>query len=162
MDNIFIDFKYKFNYSDEWLKKNITLNEYFDLSLLDEGEQLEVFSLPLYDYPIDYIDCERQKILQISVDITDKVKNCKLHLFQTFWNNQENWLIERIDKIDDCEKYHELIISTVLPREISNNSEPDYEIMRFLKKDNDIKCSYHGIIRDNTDGSQSEIRVCSH
>ncbi|MCL2047800.1 MAG: hypothetical protein FWG87_03640 [Defluviitaleaceae bacterium] len=159
MDNISIDFKYKLYNSDKWLKKSITLEEYFDLSLLDKGEQLDVESLPRHDNLINYIDSERQNVYQISVDIIDIAANRKLHFFYTFWNNQKNWLVEVIETNDGCENHHEIIITTVLPREASNNSEPDYEIMRFLKKEDDIKCLYHGIVRDNIDGSQGEVLI---
>ena len=159
MDNIIIDFKYKLFNSEEWIKKIISIDEYFDLSLLDNEEKLDIYSLPMHDNLIEYIDCERQKIYQISVDIIDIAANCKLYFFQTFWNNHKNWLVERIDTNDGSENYHELIISTVLPHETSNNTELDYEIIRFLKKDNDVKCLYHGIVRDNSDGSQSEVLI---
>ena len=160
-NNIVIDFKYKLNKSDTWLKKDITVEEYFDLDYLDEGEPIVVDSVPLYNDFIDYIkntDCEKQQISKISIDIIDTVTNCKLHFYQTFWNKQENWIVERIDTIDGNEiNYHEFIISTVLPREISNNTELDYEIIRFQKKESDINFLFHSIIRDNADGSQSEI-----
>jgi len=159
MDNIVIDYKYKLFHSDEWLKKSIAVSVYFDLSLLDEEEQLDIHSVPMHNMPYEYLDCDRKEIHQISVGITNVISNCKLHFFQTFWNNGENWLIERTDTVDDQIDYQELIISTVLPLEISNNSEADYEIMRFLKKDCDIKCLYHGVVRDNTDGSQSEVLI---
>jgi len=161
LDNIVIDYKYKLFNSDEWLKKNIRVSVYFDLSLLDKEEQLDIYSLPMYDDLVEYLDCDRTKIHQISVNIIDVLSNCKLHYFQTFWNSNKNWLIERIETVDDRVDYYELIISTVLPHEISNNSESDYEIMRFRKEDDDIKCLYHGVVRDNADGSQSEVLIKS-
>jgi hypothetical protein len=159
LDNIIIDYKYKLFHAEEWLRKSIAVSVYFDLSSLDEEEQLDIYSVPMYNNLIEYIDCNKKDIHQIYVDIVDVLSNRKLHFFQTFWNNNENWLIERIDSVNERIEYHELIISTVLPREISNNSELDYEIMRFQKKEDDIKCLYHGVVRDNADGSQSEIII---
>ena len=158
-EHIIIEFKYKTFASDDWNINDIPVKEYFDLSMLDEGEDLKSDSVPMYSNLIDYFDDEHRQIFQISLDIIDTKNNTKLHIFKSFWNDQNNWICERIDIIDGTINYHEIIIESELPTETTRNSEKDYEIMRFLLEEEGVKCLYHGIIHDNEDGSQSEISV---
>ena len=161
MDNITIDFKYKPFNSEEWFIKHMTVEEYFDLALLEENEKLTINSIPLHDNFIDYFDCERKTIHQISIDIVDTVNDCKLHFLQSFWNEQKNWLVVCVDTIGDVEEYRELIISTELPVAIDKGAELSYEIMRFSIKERDINCLYHviGFIHNNQGGCQDDILI---
>ena len=70
--------------------------------------------------------------------------------------------MERIDTIDECEQYHEWIISTELPAVLNpENSELTYQVMRIRKKENDIRCVYDviGFIHNNSPGSPSDIVI---
>lgn len=157
-EHIAIEFKYKILGSEQWHLREISVDEYFDFSMLDEGEILEVDCIPMYDDLIDYFEDKDRKIRQIFICLTDKIKNKKLQFTKTLWNNQNNTVVERIDSIDGVISYHEFIITTLLPTEVTGNDEKDYEILRFSPKEDSIECWYHGFIHDNADGSQSEIR----
>ena len=156
---IIIELKYKEIDSDEWRIKDITVKEYFDFSMLDEGEELEIDSVPRYNNLIDYFNDKQRQITQIYIDIIDTKRNMKLHFLQLFWNNQNNWICERIDTVNGVIDYQGFIIESLLPIEITNNRKKDYEILRFSLEKEGIKREYHGIIHDNEDGSQSEIII---
>lgn len=157
--HIIIEFKYKILGSEKWYFKNISVDEYFDFSMLDEGEILDVGSIPMHTHLIDYFDDEERKIRQIFISLTDNIKNEKLQFTQILWNNQNNTIVERIDRVDGVISYHEFIIETLLPTEITGNTEKNYEVLRFSPKEDGIDCWYHGFIHDNADGSQSEICI---
>lgn len=158
-DHIVIEFKYKILGSDDWFINDIAVEEYFDFSMLDEGEELESDSVPMFNNLIDYFNDEHQQISQIFISITDKKNNEKIQFSQLFWNGQNCWILERIDTTNGIRNYHEYIIETLLPAEITKNPEKSYEIIRFSPEKEGIKCWYHGIINDNADGSQSEIII---
>jgi hypothetical protein len=158
-DHIDIEFKYRMSGVEEWLIKSIAVEEYFDFSELEEDELLEVDSLTIYDDLIEYIEDERRQVSQIIIIITDKIKNKKRQFNQTFWNDQNNYILERIDHAGAVVDYHEFIIETLLPQKTTGNIENDYEIIRFSPGEEGPKCWLHSIIHDNADGSQSEIRI---
>jgi len=163
MSNINIEFKYKLQDIEDWQVFPISVEQYFDMSLLS-CQEISVDSIPLHNNFIDYLDCDRQQVFQICINIIDISTNAKLHFFQTFWNEQRNWLIERIDTINKCDKYHELIISTELPSILNpEKSELSYQVMRFRKKENDIKCVYDviGFIHNNPNGFPNDIIIKS-
>lgn len=157
--HITIEFKYKIFGSEEWHIKDISVDEYFDFSMLDEDEILDIDCVPMYTHLIDYFDDKARKIRQIFISLTDKTKNETLQFTQTFWNNQNNSIVERLDSVDGIISYHEFIVETLLPTKITRNAEKDYEVLRFSPKEDGIKCWYHGFIHDNADGSQSEICI---
>ncbi|WP_320916360.1 hypothetical protein [Enterocloster bolteae] len=115
--------------------------------------------VPIYTHLMDYFNDDNRKISQVFISLTDKTENKRLQINQTFWNNQNNSIVERLDSVDGVISYHEFIIETLLPTKITGNAENNYEILRFSQKKDDIKCWYHGFIHDNADGSQSEFCV---
>ena len=157
--HIIIEFKYKILDSKEWRVNDITVDEYFDFSVLEEGEMLDIDSVPMCSHLIEYFDDEHRQISEIFVSVTDKRKGEKRQFAQTFWNDQNSSILERIDTVGEVRSYHEFIIETLLPTEITRNPEKDYEIIRFSPEEGGVKCWYHGIIHDNADGSQCELSI---
>lgn len=155
--HINIEFKYKVSGFKEWCVHGISVEEYFDFSMLEEGERLRADSIPLYNQLIEYLFDERRPISQIFISIEDKIKNEKLQFSQTFWNSGQNSILERVDTAAGVRSYQEFIIETLIPTEITGNTEKDYEIIRFSPKEDGVKCWYHGVIHENADGSQRQL-----
>ena len=90
--------------------------------------------VPIYTHLMDYFNDDNRKISQVFISLTDKTENKRLQINQTFWNNQNNSIVERLDSVDGVISYHELIIETLLPTKITGNAENNYEILRFSQK----------------------------
>lgn len=140
-------FKYWRKNSASWDILNISHEEYFDL---DEDENCEIDSIPLYPHFHQYLDIPVQDIHFIYVSITDN--NNRRIFKQTFWNNGENFCTERTDEGDT--PYREVIITSLIDIETKK-----YEIIRLILNAEFIFPSYHGFITNNADGSQSEQKL---
>ena len=140
-----INFKYMTAQSIEFQTLNISIEDYFEL---DKDEICEIDSVPRFLHFHDYIDIKIEDLLFIHViiEIEDKKREFK----QSFWNQGNNFIIERIDTGDI--PYKEIIIC-------SDIKEGESEIIRFTFHDSQILPVYHGFISTNSDGTQSEIEM---
>ncbi len=93
--------KRRFQDSCSWKEYTFTPEEFFDLKALDEGEEIDIESIPLYLEPIDYLyDLEDEKfetkdIEEIKIVLRHK---CKTKIYSVkYWNEGRNCLIEHLD-----------------------------------------------------------------
>ena len=98
-----------------WKEYSLKPEEYFDIRILDEGEELNIDSVPLYLEPIEYLydlekePFEKKDILEIKIIFTHRCKT-RIHS-EKFWNDGNNCLIEHLHLYPDY-YYHAIIIGT--------------------------------------------------
>lgn len=134
----------------EFKSLDIPVDEYFDP--LDEGEELEIGSVPRFIQPYQYVpeDLAKIKFLKLEVAIEGKIIQFK----QTFWNGGNDFLTERIDlESNDTINYKKLIITTKMP-----DKEDTYQIIRLLYGSENILPVYHGYITTR-DGGDIEQKI---
>ncbi len=105
-----LDFKYRYKDSVNWGKLDIEPDDYFDL---DEGEEMEVWSVPEYSDLIEYITFERENVVSIILKISDDSKKEYATFNQVFWNNQKNSFLETTDEKDGNKEFEYIIVSMV-------------------------------------------------
>ncbi|MBD2302123.1 hypothetical protein [Nostoc sp. FACHB-190] len=149
--NIFID--YKLINDLQWHIVEMSPEEYFDTSLLEEGEQLIWNSIPEYNHAIEYLNIDPSLVSDTRIRVQDSESLKTLTITTTFWNNGNNFIIERIDNALDKAKYV-MIIQTKLQEDPTT-----WEIMRFKKKSDVLELEFHTFIRENEDGSQTEKKI---
>lgn len=98
-----------------WKEYSLKPEEYFDLDVLDEGEELNIESIPLYSQTIDYLyeleeGFEKKDILHTRLVLT-WCSRTKV-ISEKFWNDGNNCLIERLDLYPDY--YYNLVILGIL------------------------------------------------
>jgi hypothetical protein len=147
----------KFEYS---LKGNSTLHlfdispdQYFDLKYLDEGEELETDSIALFWNDIDYLDSKiKRDVSFIKVDIFDSNNSIRTITTDSYWNDQNYLVRERVDYSHDEEVYHTVIIS--LTRTEDNSI---YEIIHLEKQNGILKPVSHTIAKEGIDGNDETL-----
>lgn len=145
-----IKIKYTLIGEEEWHTIDIPPQDYFDL---DEGEVIEVDSIPMYNHAIDYIKKDSNKVINTTIIIEGEGNKEKIVINESFWNKQQNRIIEKTYHGIDFRE--ELVIVETKVKE-----EPViYEITRAIRKDGILIPVYHGFITENDDGSQTEIKV---
>jgi hypothetical protein len=150
---ITLDFKYKYADSDKWETLKIEPDEYFDL---DEGEEMEVWSVPEYSDLIDYITSDRENVSSIILKISDDSKNESVTFNQVFWNNQRNSFVETTDMKDGVIDYEFIIVSLVQ----DDLQEKICEIIRIDKNKNGfLKPTHHSFITEDEDGLVDDRKV---
>lgn len=146
---LLIDFKYRYIHDKNWIKLDITSEDYFDL---DPDEGLDIWSIPKSDNLIDYIEKDRLDVESIIIIITDTSKNESLTFKQQLWNKQRNSMLESIENkqgIIDVE----LILQTLV------QDDPDEEIwetIRFSRKDGMLTPTMHSFTTENRTGLISD------
>lgn len=148
--NILVKIKYKLFEKETWQTLILSTKEYFDL---EEGEQIEVNSVPFFNHAIDYIKQDKEKIEITKIIIEEKDSNKQLIISEVFWNDQNNRIIERTYSNTN-------IIEQLLITETQIQQNPlVYEIIRATRKDGVLFPEYHGFITEQKDGSQTENRL---
>ncbi len=89
----------------------------------------------------------RLRISDIEAQITKVIT-------ETFWNQGNNRIVERIDSRNSEVFYWLMIIDTKV-----QDNPTIWEILRIEKEDNLPKISHHSFIKDNEDGSQAEMNI---
>ncbi len=144
-NEIKILFKYHIKNETEWRILHMEPKDYFD-----EDLEYDLDSSPKFVNFCDYLKYSQDEILFIYIAIENDFG--KKEFKQTFWNSGNNFMIERIDsKYND---YREIIISSLLPDEYDKS-----ETIRIVLKGDRLFPAYHGIIKDETDGTQSEKKL---
>lgn len=149
--NFNIIIQYKLDGENLWKTFNITPEEYFDL---EEDELIEVDSVPIHNHAINYIEDCLNKITNTKIVISDENTRRKRIITTTYWNNQENSIIERLDFDNDFCDYNELIIEGKI-----KDSPPVFEVMRVVRENDVLIPIYHGFITEMDDGSQVENKI---
>jgi hypothetical protein len=147
--DIQVTIDYKLINSDRWESVEISPDVYFEL---DPGEEIELNSIPRYNHAIQYLNLAPKTILITKLTLVDKLRNNERLIVETFWNNGENRVIERIDR--DSHPYWEMILESKI-----SNSPPLWEILRLGRQDGCLTRLYHGFIQESNDGSQTETLI---
>jgi hypothetical protein len=146
--SIHITIQYKLE-SNNWVTIELNPDEYFEL---EPDEKVELDSVPRYNHAIEYLDVEQHQILATKITLIDEQIKAKLSIIERFWNQGKNRLIERTEIGPN--PYWEIIL------EIQANQEPPlWEIIRLGRENGIVTPSYHGLIQDNDDGSQTETVI---
>jgi hypothetical protein len=149
MKRITITVEYKLSNSAEYCEVELEPEEYFDLEL---NEKAEWDSVPKFNDTLDYLNIDKEKVQYIKTTIMDQETNTNLCFVDTFWNQGENRIIEKT--ISGSRSYWEMIICTKLLE-----SSFTWELLRFHKENNIPTLSYHGLFKDNEDGSEEELII---
>ncbi len=151
LDNIvLINIQYKLEGQDIWMGFNLPPHQYFDL---DDGEDIEFDSIPMYEHAIDYIKDNVEKVVATKITISNEGKRSKRIITTTYWNEQKNSITERVD-LSEGNMENEIIIETRI-----SDTPSIYEIMRVIRRDDTLVPIYHGFITDCEDGSQQEEKI---
>jgi len=126
--------------------KEISFEEYFDL---EENELVEINSIPKFSQPYQYLNIDLKELLLIIASI--EVNNETRILKQTFWNNGNNILTERIDI--GIENYKEMILSFKI-----DEKKNIYETLRLFLGDKFTVPTYHSLIHSDGNGEDIENR----
>jgi hypothetical protein len=104
--SIEISYKYKENDDSNVSEKRYTIlpDQYFDMSMSDENESLDIDTLPQYDHAIEYLlnlepNLNRKKISETKIVIREGIKT-KI-ISEKFWQGGNNCLIECLDLYPD-------------------------------------------------------------
>ena len=129
--------------------KRLLQSEYFDLEI---NETASIDSVPKFIQPYEYVtkDPSNLVFLMISVKMGSESRQIK----QTFWNEGQNILTERID--EGVENYREMILSTC---KFDNNKNRVDEIIRVVFASNTMYPVYHSYISRDATGVEKESKV---
>lgn len=142
MSQVRIFLEYKLINSSQWHCVEMSPEDYFDL---DPDEEIEWNCIPEYEHGIDYLNIDRASILSTKITIIDpKVEVTKI-ITETFWNQGQNRIIERIDRGTEV-SYFLTIVDIKL-----QDDPPIYEILRFERDEENLPkiCSYVLIKEEN-------------
>jgi hypothetical protein len=154
-NHIIIKFEYLLKDNSVSHLLNILPNQYFDLKYLDDGEELETDSVALYWNNIDYLDNKiKHKVSFIKVDISNNKNFTRTITTDSYWNNQNYLIRERIDYSHDKEVYHTVIISLTRTEDRSI-----YEIIRLEKQNEILKPIHHSITKEGFDGNDETLEL---
>ncbi len=152
--NLSISIEYKTIDSSQWHIIELLPEDYFYLVDLEPDEVLEWDSVPEYDDAIDYLDIEPNLVSNTRLRISDIEAQITKVITETFWNQGNNRIVERIDSRNSEVFYWLMIIDTKV-----QDNPTIWEILRIEKEDNLPKISHHSFIKDNEDGSQAEMNI---
>jgi hypothetical protein len=147
--NVKIEIYYQLIDSRDWIFLELTPDEYFDL---EPDEKVELDCLPRYNHAIEYLDVENEQVIATKIILIDEILQAKRSIVERYWNHGRNRAIERTD-IGEY-PYWEMILEV----QVSANP-PLWEIIRLAREDGVITPLYHGFIKDNNDGSQTETQI---
>jgi hypothetical protein len=152
--NLAIEIQYKIHNSPDWHSLDLTPEQYFDL---EDNEPIEIDCIPRYNHAIDYLKdlnlWQKKTIIVTRINLIDFSKKEQRQITERFWNQGKNRIIERIDLDLGTfhTKYNEILIETQIKENPSQ-----WQIMRLNRQDGIISPIFHGLIEENSDGSESE------
>lgn len=153
--DIIVNIFYKFKNGEIWNKITLDVQDYFDMKYLEEDEDIEIDTIPIYDKVIDYIQIENKKEISIIKLMITNIKSKASKLINvSYWNNQSNNITERMDK-DSANNivFHEIILTSLVNDELDKEI---WEIIRFSRENEVITPKLHTFITENKDGLISE------
>jgi hypothetical protein len=125
---------------------SLSPEEYFDMEYIEEGEELEADSVAKYWNTIDYIDNDiRSKVNFTKLEIFDNSRDFLYTVMDTYWNEQNYLVRERIDYLRGQKCYHIIIIS------LTRDDPAVYEIIRLEEMGGEFKPISHTISDSITD-----------
>ena len=140
-----ITFKYQIKGEKHWRVLNLKPEEYFD-----QDDKYDLNSSPKHSNFHEYLTYSKVEILFIHIII--ETEYGRRDFKQSFWNDGNNFIIERIDSVD--RDYREIIISSLI-----DNEKKEWETLRIVSNNHRLFPAYHGVIRDELDGTQSERKL---
>lgn len=145
-----IEIQYKLEGSEKWEVINLSPEEYFEL---EEGEEPDIDCTPRHNNIIDYIESNVNKVVNIKTVITNTETKTERRFIDTYWNNQKNFIIERIDSSNGFDDV-EIIIETKI------NENPNvYQIIRIVRKDGILIPVLHDFVTENADGTETLTQI---
>lgn len=149
MTNVSIKIQYKLRGSSDWCEIQLDPENYFDLC---PDEEIEWDCIPIFNDTRDYLEGNKNLLQYVKTIIVDHKANVRKCFVETYWNNGENSIIEK--DISGSVSLRETIINVKL-----RESNFTWELIRFHKEDNIPILSYHGLFKDNEDGSEEELII---
>jgi hypothetical protein len=149
MKRVTIKIEYKLNNSTDWLEVNLDPEEYFDL---DPDEEVEWDCVPIFNHALEYLNIDKKLVKNTRITVIDHKANVNKCIVETFWHQGENTIVEVT--ISGSVSHWEMIICTKLLE-----SSFTWKILRFHKENNIPTLSYHGLFKDNEDGSEEELII---
>lgn len=132
----------------EMESKEIPIEEYFDPC--EPGKNLHLDSAPRFLQPYEYVTSNTRLLIFVNLKIIFETESIEFK--QTFWNDGENSITERIDNgRKDC--------STIIINSKIAQHEALYEVMRFVSRDNKIFPVSHSYIEVNPNGTETLIET---
>jgi hypothetical protein len=144
-----VTIEFKLQGSEEWLSIPLSTDQYFDL---EPGERPSMNSVPDYVHAVQYLKVPRESVHMTRLTLEDSSDQARRFITETFWNQGENRVIERLDT--GTKPFWEMIVEVKVIE-----SPPTWEILRLRRQDGIPLPSYHGFITNNEDGSQTEVKV---
>ncbi len=139
--------RYKLFLSSDWSTLALEPVEYFDL---DPGEEPDLDSVPRLDRALAYLGLERSTVQFTVISLEKRRTGQTKVISESFWNGGRNSLAE----VSESGLSTQLILENFLTEQPAT-----WEILRSEKNDGLWQVTYHGIICQNPDGSQSESKV---
>ncbi len=132
---------------DRQQKKVMTKEEYYAHS---DSKVEGIDSIPKHDHAYQYLQVSKKDLKSTRLQIKKGTE--KIEVFETFWNDGENFFIETKRKLRG-DKFHELIIQSKI-----SAHPPTYEIIRFEKTDGETKPVFHVLdIEEDTGVREQKI-----
>ena len=158
-NNIKINISYKLLTADTWYNLSIAPEDYFDEKYLDKNEVIEIDSVPVFTFSIDYLvnvkNIDRDKILTIKEVILDTALNKKIEANETFWFSQRNSIREIRETNSSGEICNNEFILTSLVHEDSESKT--WEVFRFFKKNDMLVPVVHTLITEDDKGGAEHV-----
>jgi hypothetical protein len=149
VSNVKITLEYKLIHGGAWKSFTLTPAEFFEL---ESGEYARIDSVPRHNHGTDYLGLAPQAIRMTRITIVDDAQKSNRVICETFWNSGQNRVIERTDR--GVSEYWEMILKTRI-----SEAPPTWEILRLGRQDGTLIPLYHGFIRENRDGSETETKM---
>lgn len=145
--SVTITIRYKLLHSTEWNTLALEPEDYFDV---EPGEEPDVDSVPRWDQAIAYLDLEPSAV-QFTVIVLERPSTGQTKVIsESLWNRGRNSLAE----VSECGQPTQLILENFLTEQ-----PPTWEILRSERNEGLWQVTYHGVISQDADGSQSETMV---
>lgn len=142
MDTIIIEYLTK--HQSNFTKQEIFYEDYFDL---EKDEQVEIDAVPKYPQPFQYLNIDINDLVFVKLHL--EIGNSKRTFNQTFWNNGDNFLTERINAGEVS--YKEVILSVKMP-----GTNDIYETLRLYFGQSFIVPVHHGLVHVDHNGVEVE------
>jgi hypothetical protein len=142
-----ISLKYHLRHESSWREKVLSIADYFDLN---EEEELDIDSPVLESNLLNYVGVAASQIMLIRLELEINGKSRSFR--QSFWNNGENFIIERIDS--GIRGDRELILVT------SNSGDSrSSEVIRVVDFGEALVPVYHSVSFQNCDGLEIDLSL---
>ncbi|MCL1792196.1 MAG: hypothetical protein FWG40_12810 [Peptococcaceae bacterium] len=156
--SVIVEILYRYRNDNIWREAGINSEDYFDKNYLDKGEVVEVDSIPLFAHAIEYIEKTHMgEISNTRVSITNSDSHEKIEINETYWNDQRNSIVERIDTNSEGRIDNNEIILTSLVND--SGTEEIWEVIRFRKENSVFSPVLHTFTTEDENGLISDRKI---